>query len=66
MILENIYHKSIGIPLTYSYFQNYPEEEWKVFTLEEMLCERQERLEEGEEGEDIELLTSYCEVICTI
>jgi len=43
-----------------------PEEDWKISILEEMLCERQERLEEGEEGHEIELLTSYCEIICTI
>ena len=44
----------------------HPEEQWKISILEEMLCERQERLEDGEEGEEIELLTSYCELICTI
>ena len=41
----------------------HPEEEWKLFLLEEMLEERQQRLEEGEE---IELLTSYCELLCKI
>ena len=44
----------------------HPEEQWKISILEEMLCERQDRLEDGEEGEEIELLTSYCELICTI
>ena len=44
----------------------HPEEHWKLSMLEEMLWERQQRLEEGEEGTDIELLTSYCELLCTI
>ena len=44
----------------------HPEEEWKLTLLEEMLCERQERLDEGEDGKEIELLTFYCELLCAI
>ena len=39
-----------------------PGEEWRLIQLREMLEERQERLEAGEEGEDIKLLQSFIDI----
>ena len=41
-------------------------QEWKMHLLEEMLEERQERLEAGEEGEDFKLLQSYIEILAEV
>ena len=43
-----------------------PGEEWRSILLREMLEERQERLEAGEEGEDLQLVQSYIEILSEI
>ena len=46
--------------------QRYQRGIWKLDLLSEMLQERQERLEDGEEGEDIKLLQFFIDMIAEV
>ena len=53
---RELYHGT-GVPIG---------EEWVLDLLKEMIEERQERLEAGEEGDDFELLQSFIETIAEV